>query len=72
MTERLDAVLTDSGPQASAQRSSLVAFSVRVASAGIALVSQVILARWMGEFEYGVFVLVWLAMIIMGDLACFL
>ncbi len=71
MTERLDAVLTDSGPQASAQRSSLVAFSVRVASAGIALVSQVILARWMGEFEYGVFVLVWLAMIIMGDLACF-
>ncbi|MCQ9144000.1 MULTISPECIES: lipopolysaccharide biosynthesis protein [Brucella/Ochrobactrum group] len=71
VTERLDAVLTDSGPQASAQRSSLVAFSVRVASAAIALLSQVILARWMGEFEYGIFVLVWLTMIIIGDLACF-
>ena len=71
LTKTLDAVLTDGGPQASAQRSSLVAFSVRVASAAIALLSQVILARWMGEFEYGVFVLVWLTMIIIGDLACF-
>ncbi|MBB5704425.1 O-antigen/teichoic acid export membrane protein [Ochrobactrum daejeonense] len=71
MTERLDAVLSGNGPQASAQRSSLVAFSVRIASAAIALLSQVVLARWMGEFEYGVFVLVWLTMIIIGDLACF-
>ena len=64
-------MLTDNGPQASAQRSSFIAFCVRVASAAIALLSQVILARWMGEFEYGVFVLVWLTMIIIGDLACF-
>lgn len=71
VTERLDSVLTDSGPQAAAQRASLIAFSVRVASAGIALLSQVILARWMGEFEYGIFVLVWLTMVIIGDLACF-
>ncbi|MBV2141897.1 lipopolysaccharide biosynthesis protein [Falsochrobactrum sp. TDYN1] len=71
VTERLDGILSGSGPHAGAQRSSLVAFCVRAASAAIALLSQVILARWMGEFEYGIFVLVWLAMIIIGDLACF-
>lgn len=71
VTERIDAVLLGSGPQANAQRSSMLAFSVRVASAAIALLSQVILARWMGEFQYGIFVLVWLTMIIIGDLACF-
>lgn len=71
VTERLDTILTGAGPQASAQRSSLTAFGVRAASAAIALLSQVVLARWMGEFEYGIFVLVWLTMIIIGDLACF-
>ncbi len=71
MTERLDAVALDDGHQASAQRSSVTAFCVRVGSAAIALISQVVLARWMGEFQYGVFVLVWLTMIIIGDLACF-
>ncbi|WP_112814512.1 lipopolysaccharide biosynthesis protein [Brucella pseudogrignonensis] len=71
VTERVDAILLGSGPQADAQRASLLAFSVRVASAAIALISQVILARWMGEFQYGIFVLVWLSMIIIGDLACF-
>lgn len=70
-TERVDAVLMGEDPQASAQRSSLLAFSVRAASAAIALLSQVILARWMDEFQYGIFVLVWLTMIIIGDLACF-
>ena len=71
LTEFADAILLGKGSQASAQRSSLLAFSVRVASAAIALLSQVILARWMGEFQYGIFVLVWLTMIIIGDLACF-
>lgn len=71
VTERIDAVLLGTGPHADAQRSSLLAFSVRIASAAIALLSQVILARWMGEFQYGIFVLVWLTMVIIGDLACF-
>ena len=39
-------------------------------SAVIAFVSQVLLARWMGSFEYGIFVLVWTTMIIVGNLAC--
>lgn len=71
LTERLDTLLSASDTQASAKRSSLTAFAVRIVSALIALLSQVILARWMGEFEYGIFVLVWLSMVIIGDLACF-
>ena len=39
-------------------------------SAVIAFVSQVLLARWMGSFEYGIFVLVWTTMVIVGNLAC--
>ncbi|KXF79381.1 multi antimicrobial extrusion protein MatE [Paramesorhizobium deserti] len=70
LAERVDALLTASNPQAGAQRSSLAAFSVRVVSAAIALVSQIILARWMGGFEYGIYVLVWITAIIIGNLSC--
>ena len=38
---------------------SVIAFPIRIVSAVIAFVSQVLLARWMGSFEYGIFVLVW-------------
>ena len=43
---------------ARAQRMALVAFAVRIVSAGIAFISQIILARLMGEFEYGLFAFV--------------
>jgi O-antigen/teichoic acid export membrane protein len=55
---------------AAAQRIAVSAFLVRVVSAAIALVSQVILARLMGTFEYGIFVLVWTAMVIAGNISC--
>lgn len=70
VTKRLDIMLSGNDAHAKAQRSSAVAFTVRIASSAIALISQVILARWMGEFQYGIFVLVWLTMVIIGDLAC--
>jgi O-antigen/teichoic acid export membrane protein len=70
LAERVDDLLTGSNPQAGAQRSSLVAFAVRIVSAAIALVSQIVLARWMGEFEYGIYVLVWISAIIIGNLSC--
>ncbi|WP_182552162.1 oligosaccharide flippase family protein [Phyllobacterium myrsinacearum] len=67
---RLDQMLDGSNEHAVAQRVSLIAFLVRVVSAGIALVSQVIFARWMGPFEYGIFVLVWVTVVILGNLSC--
>jgi O-antigen/teichoic acid export membrane protein len=54
-----------------AGRMSLIAFAIRIANAAIAFISQVLLARWMGSFEYGIFVLVWVTMVIVGNLACF-
>ena len=54
-----------------AGRMSLIAFGIRILSAAIAFVSQVLMARWMGTFEYGIFVLVWVAVVIVGNLSCF-
>ncbi|MEZ5775929.1 MAG: lipopolysaccharide biosynthesis protein [Hyphomicrobiaceae bacterium] len=51
------------------QRAALVAFAIRVASAGIAYLSQVLMARWMGAFDYGVFVYVWVWVLILGGLS---
>jgi O-antigen/teichoic acid export membrane protein len=58
------------GDTAHAQAQALVAFSIRVISAAIALVSQIILARVMGEFEYGIFAFVWVLVILGGSLSC--
>lgn len=53
------------------RRMSLIAFFIRVVSAGIAFLAQIFLARLMGQFEYGIFVFVWVMAIIVGNLACF-
>jgi O-antigen/teichoic acid export membrane protein len=47
------------------------AFFIRVFSAGLAYVSQMLLARWMGGFEYGVFVVVWTLVITLGVVFAF-
>ncbi|RWO32665.1 MAG: lipopolysaccharide biosynthesis protein [Mesorhizobium sp.] len=67
---RIDAVLFTADERGEASRMSLIAFSIRIVSAVIAFVSQVLMARWMGSFEYGIFVLVWVTMVIVGNLAC--
>lgn len=66
----IDGLLWGTGERSRAGRMSLVAFLIRVVSALIAFVSQVLMARWMGSFEYGIFVLVWVAVVIAGNLSC--
>ena len=51
------------------QRAALSAFAVRIMSAAIAYLSQVVLARWMGSFEYGAFVFVWVWVLILGGVS---
>lgn len=64
-----DAIVLGDDESNRAKRMSLTAFAIRIVSAAIAFVSQVLLARWMGSFEYGIFVLVWVTVIIAGTLA---
>ncbi|MEJ0098066.1 MAG: hypothetical protein WDM84_09335 [Bauldia sp.] len=52
------------------RRIAMITFAVRILSGFIAYVSQVLLARWMGDFQYGVFVVVWTGAVIVGGLAC--
>ena len=66
----LDQMLAGVDDRAISQRIALIAFVVRILSAFIAYVSQVLLARWMGDFEYGIFVVVWVGAVILGGLAC--
>jgi len=68
---KLDMLLGDPSEEASSQRMALIVFAIRVASAAIAFFSQVLLARWMGTFEYGIFVAVWAGLIILATLVSF-
>ena len=53
----------------SVKRSAATAFLVRVASAGLLYLSQIVLARWMGGTEYGVYVFVWTWVLVLGGLS---
>jgi O-antigen/teichoic acid export membrane protein len=50
------------------QRLSGTVFLIRVASAVLAFGSQVLLARWMGSFEFGIYVYVWTWVLLLGQL----
>jgi len=59
LATRLRAWRADDSDRSIAQRIAGGAFAIRVASAVIIYVSQVLLARWMGRFEFGIYVYVW-------------
>ena len=43
-------------------------FLIRVASAGLAYISQVLFARWMGSYEFGIYVYVWTWSLLIGQM----
>jgi O-antigen/teichoic acid export membrane protein len=49
------------------QRLAGTVFLIRVASAVLAFGSQVLLARWMGTFEFGIYVYVWTWVLLLGQ-----
>lgn len=63
---RIKAFLGDKSDQSVAQRMAGAAFVIRVLSAGIAYVSQVLMARWMGGSEFGTYVSVWVWVLLIG------
>jgi O-antigen/teichoic acid export membrane protein len=67
--QRLKALLHGAGSREQMQRDALIAFLVRVASAALLYLSQIVLARWMGAFEFGVYVLVWTWVLVLGGIS---
>lgn len=66
---RFKSILSDRSEDRLAQIAAGNVFLVRVLSAVLALGSQVLLARWMGRFEYGVFIYVWTWVVMIGSLS---
>jgi O-antigen/teichoic acid export membrane protein len=50
------------------RRGAITAFVIRVASAGLAFFSQVILARWLGAHEFGIYTYIWVWVNVVGTL----
>lgn len=69
MRKLIDA-LSQHDDVARAQRMALIAFMIRIVSAAIAFLSQIVQARLMGDFEYGIFVFVWVLVVLFGNLSC--
>lgn len=63
--ERLDAAANEAG------RAGLVVLCLRVAGAGLAYITQVLMARLMGVAEYGLFATAWVWIAILGHGALF-
>ncbi|MEZ5788455.1 MAG: lipopolysaccharide biosynthesis protein [Xanthobacteraceae bacterium] len=61
--------LADQSDRSVAQRIAGTAFLIRVANAGVVFITQILLARWMGRFEFGVYVSVWAWVTALGPLA---
>ncbi|MDA9477620.1 PST family polysaccharide export protein [Bradyrhizobium sp. CCBAU 65884] len=69
---RLRARLTGGPSEASlTRRLAGTIFIIRVISAGLAYVSQVLLARWMGTSDYGIYVYVWTWVLLLGSMMDF-
>jgi len=66
---RAKQLLTDRSDHSIARRMAGTAFLIRVFGAGITYASHILLARWMGGFEFGVYVYVWTWLVLIGGLA---
>ena len=66
---RVKTILADKSDSRLAQIVAGKVFLMRVANAGLALVTQVLLARWMGAFEFGIFIYVWTWVLMIGALS---
>jgi O-antigen/teichoic acid export membrane protein len=60
--------LSDHSDRARAIRAAGAAFVIRVVSAALAYLTQVLLARWMGSFEFGVYIYAWTWVLMVGGL----
>src|SRR5258708_4716435 len=68
---RLRAMLAGSGEASVTKRLAGTIFIIRVLSAALAYLSQILLARWMGASDYGIYVYVWTWVLLLGSMMDF-
>ena len=68
---RLRSLLGGSSEASLTKRLAGTIFIIRVISAGLAYLSQILLARWMGGSDYGVYVYVWTWVLLLGSMMDF-
>jgi O-antigen/teichoic acid export membrane protein len=65
---RVHALFADGSDSSMVRRLAGAAFAIRVISAAIAFISQILLARWMGGFEFGIYVYAWTWVLLIGGM----
>ena len=68
---RLKKLAGGSGEDSVTRRLAATIFIIRVLSAALAYFSQILLARWMGGSDYGVYVYVWTWVLLLGSMMDF-
>src|ERR1700676_1329887 len=71
LVARLRSVLGGSSEASLTKRLAGTIFVIRVISAALAYLSQILLARWMGGSDYGVYVYVWTWVLLLGSMMDF-
>ncbi len=69
LLKRARTTLTGTDTASVAQRSSAIALIIRLSSAALAYLAQVVLARLMGQHEYGVFAYTWVWFLVFAAIA---
>ena len=64
----LRVLFADGSDSSLARRLAGAAFLIRVVSALIAFLSQIVLARWLGGFQFGIYVYVWTWVLLIGGM----
>jgi O-antigen/teichoic acid export membrane protein len=71
LRSRLRGAFGGAGEASVTKRLAGTIFIIRVVSAGLAYLSQILLARWMGGSDYGVYVYVWTWVLLLGSMMDF-
>jgi O-antigen/teichoic acid export membrane protein len=71
MVARLRSLLSGTNEASVTRRLAGTIFVIRVVSAALAYLSQILLARWMGGSDYGIYVYVWTWVLLLGSMMDF-